>query len=124
VLLISFSWSIDQSSQSDAAQQPALDRSLDRRRREERERDRHVDMAGAAVLAERDFGDAADGAGFDLRKPWPATCDRRDEPRTVVRSDRLAGSLMALFGPDNVAAPLRRWFGPRNNQDGRDAPSC
>ena len=27
----------------------------------ERERDRHVDMARAAVLAERDFGDAADG---------------------------------------------------------------
>jgi hypothetical protein len=29
VLLIPFSWSIDQSSQSDAARQPALDRGLD-----------------------------------------------------------------------------------------------
>jgi hypothetical protein len=52
-------------------------------------------MAGAAVLAERDFGDAADSTGFDLRQPEPTARDRRDKPRTVVRSDRLAGGLVA-----------------------------
>jgi hypothetical protein len=64
-------------------------------------------MAGAAVLAERDFGDAADGTGFDLRQPQPAARDRRDKPRAVVRSDRLADGLMALLGRNEFAAPLR-----------------
>jgi hypothetical protein len=76
-------------------------------------------VAGTAVLAERDFGDAADGTGFDLRQPQPAARDRRDKPRSVVRSDRLAGSLVALLRRNDLAAPLRRWFGSGNNQDGR-----
>jgi hypothetical protein len=67
VLLIPFGGCIDQPGQSDAARQPALDRGLDQGRRKERERDRHVDMARAAVLADMMATTRAFGLGRGAR---------------------------------------------------------
>jgi hypothetical protein len=89
---------------------------------EEGQRDRHVDMAGAAVLAERDFGDAVDGTGFDLRQPLPSTCKqrsatscphRRDFERSFgKRSQQLGFRLVQtdpgrpVLGPDDHDLPI------------------
>jgi hypothetical protein len=82
-------------------------------------------MAGAAVLAERDFGDAADGTGFDLRQPQPAVRDRRDKPRSVVRSDRLAGSSSALVGREVAwSTEQSGWPGMRHRADSRLRCGC
>jgi hypothetical protein len=69
ILPIPFGGCIDQAGEPDATGQPALYCGLDQWRGKERERDRHVDMARAAVLADRDLGDVANGAGLDLREP-------------------------------------------------------
>src|SRR5262249_9129101 len=44
--------------------------------REERQRDRHIDLSNAAFVSCNNVLDAGDGAGNDLVKPTPATRGR------------------------------------------------
>jgi hypothetical protein len=48
---------------------------------EEGERNRHVDLSNAAVLARSNLLDTGDGAGNDLIAPTPAARNRSDERR-------------------------------------------
>ena len=74
--------SIAQASDADAARQPSFDGSLHEYGREERERDRHIDLSNAAFFACSNLLDTGDGAGNDLLKPTPATRDRGNERGT------------------------------------------
>src|SRR5262249_46016296 len=71
--------SIAQASDADAARQSSLDGCPHEFGREERERDRHVDLSNAAFVARSDLLDTGDGAGNDLIKPTSATRNRCDE---------------------------------------------
>jgi hypothetical protein len=66
---------IAEAGNTDASRQSTLDRCLHEIRREERERDRHIDLPDAAFVARSDLIDISDGAGNDLIKPLPAACD-------------------------------------------------
>jgi hypothetical protein len=46
--------------------------------REERERDRHIDLSNAAFIPRSDLLDTGDGAGNHFVKPAPTTRDRCD----------------------------------------------
>src|SRR5437667_11318362 len=59
--------------------QSSFDGGLHEIRREESERDRHIDLSNAASLPRSDLLDTGDGAGNNLIKPTPATRDRCDE---------------------------------------------
>ena len=71
--------SIAQASDADAARQSSFDGCLHEFGREERERDRHIDLSNAAFVPCSDLLDTGDGAGNDLIKPTSATRDRCDE---------------------------------------------
>ena len=86
---------IAETSDADAARQSSLNGSLHEFRREERERDRHVDLADAAFFACSDLIDTGDGAGNDLFKPAPTTRDGCDKCGAGLGADRASG-LVAL----------------------------
>jgi hypothetical protein len=65
--------SITQASDADAARQSSLDGCLHEFGREERERDRQIDLSNAAFVPRGDLFDTGDGAGDDLIKPTSAT---------------------------------------------------
>jgi hypothetical protein len=71
--------SIAETSDTDAPRQSSFDGSLHQFRREESQRDRHIDLSNAAFVARSNLLGTRDGAGNDLIKPMPATCDRCDE---------------------------------------------
>ena len=68
---------IAQASDADTARQPSFDGCLHEFGREERERDRHIDLSNAAFVAGGNLLDT--GASNNLIKPTPAACDRYDE---------------------------------------------
>ena len=70
---------IAETSDADAARQSSLNGSLHEFRREERERDRHIDLSNAAFVARSNLLDTGDSAGNNLIEPMPATRDRCDE---------------------------------------------
>ena len=63
----------------ETAWQATFDRCRDKIWREERERDRHVDLAHAAFLMSRDLLNVGYRARHDLIKPTTASCDRVDQ---------------------------------------------
>src|SRR5271169_1249831 len=67
-----FGGSVAQPLDVDASRQAALDRGTDQVGREEGERDRHVDMADAALLAQSNLLSFSDGTGDDLVQPATA----------------------------------------------------
>ena len=71
--------SIAQASDADAARQSSFDGSLHEVGREERERDRHIDLSNAAFVAGGNLRDTGHGASNNLIKPTPAARDRCDE---------------------------------------------
>ena len=71
--------SIAETSDTDAPRQSSFDGSLHQFRREESQRDRHIDLSNAAFVPRSNLLDTGDGAGNDLIKPTSATRDRCDE---------------------------------------------
>ena len=63
----------------EAAWQVTFDRCPDQIRREERKRDRHIDLAHAAFLPRCDPLNVGYRARHDLIKPTTASCDRVDQ---------------------------------------------
>jgi len=72
-------WRIAKSLDAETAWQATFDRRPDQIWREERERDRHVDLAHAAFLTSRDLLNVGYRARLDLIKPTTASCDRVDQ---------------------------------------------
>src|SRR5436309_1529997 len=68
--------SIAQASDADAARQSPFDGSLHEVRREERERDGHIDLSNAAFVAGGNLLDTGHGASNNLIKPTSAARDR------------------------------------------------
>src|SRR5258707_7502282 len=64
--------SIAQASDADPARQSSFDGSLHELGREERERDRHIDLSNAAFVAGSNLLDTGHGASNNLIKPPPA----------------------------------------------------
>jgi hypothetical protein len=79
---------IAQASNANAVRQSSFDGGLDEIGREERERDRHIDLSNAAFLARINLLDTGDGAGNNLIKPTPTTCDRCNERHAGLGADR------------------------------------
>jgi hypothetical protein len=79
---------IEEAGDTDSAWQPTIDSGLDEARREEGERDRHLDVSLAAGLP---FGDGFDGRGTDLDfgQPLPSPCDCADELDPDIGADRV-----------------------------------
>ena len=67
---------IAETTDANAARQSSFDGSVHEFGREERERDRHIDLSNAAFVSCSNLLDAGDGAGNDLIKPTPATRGR------------------------------------------------
>ena len=80
-----FGGSVAQPLDVDASRQAALDRGSDQVGREEGERDRHVDMADAALLAQSNLLSFSDGAGDDLVQPATAFRDGSDQTVPAFR---------------------------------------
>jgi hypothetical protein len=78
---------VEHAGDADPMWQAAIDGGLDEARREEGERDRHVDVTLAAGLPCRDAVDCY-GAGLDLGQPLPSACNGGDELRLGVGADR------------------------------------
>jgi hypothetical protein len=77
--------------------QPPFDRSLDETGCEEGKRDRHVDVALAALLTRRDLSHIGDFARYDLVEPAVPSRDRTDETGAALNpgwSHLIAGNAM------------------------------
>src|SRR6202795_4080060 len=100
--------SIAQTSDADAARQSSLDGSLHEFRREERERDRHIDLSNAAFFACRDLLDAGDSANNDIFKPATTAGDGCDKWGAGLSANR--PTVVWRYGSwhDNIASPLHR----------------
>jgi hypothetical protein len=85
-----------------------FDGSLHQFRREERERDRHIDLSNAAFVACSNLLDAGDGAGNDLTKPTPATRDRCDERGAGLCANGSTVVKRHRSWRDDLALPLHR----------------
>jgi hypothetical protein len=77
---------VEQAGDADAVRQPTLDSGCDEARGQERQRDRHVDVAPAAGLPCRDGVDCR-GSGLDLGQPLPPARDGGDELGPSVGPD-------------------------------------
>ena len=84
----------------------SLNGSLHELRREERERDRHIDLADAAFFPRSDLIHTGDGAGNDFFKPAPTARDGCDKCGAGLGADR-ATVLWRLGGRhDDLASPF------------------
>jgi hypothetical protein len=72
-------WRVAQPFDAESPWQPPFDRSLDETGCEEGKRDRHVDVALAALLTCRDLSHIGDFARYDLVEPAVPSRDRIDE---------------------------------------------
>jgi hypothetical protein len=70
---------VTQTGYADAARQSPFYGSLHQLGRQESQRDRHIDLSNAALVACSNLGDTGDGPGHDLIKPTPATRDGGNE---------------------------------------------
>ena len=93
---------VEQAGDADSMWQSAFDGGLDEARRQEGERDRHIDVALAAGLPCRDAVDCR-GADFDLGQPLPSARNRGDELRPGVGADRKDLCSRPVFGSNDVA---------------------
>jgi hypothetical protein len=107
---------VEQAGDADPVWQSAFDGGFDEARREEGQRDRHIDVALAAGLPR---GDAVDccGAGLDLGQPLPSARDGGDELDPGVGADRKNLCSRRAFGSDDVAMPPMRGLAPRHGED-------
>ena len=81
-----------------------IDGRLDEVGREERERDRHVDLPHAAALT---FGDAfgiRSGIGHEFVEPAAPPCNRCDQERAVLGTDGAGFLRRSGFGQENFTA--------------------
>ena len=100
----------------DASRQPTLDSSADQLGSKEGERDGHVDMTDAALLAQRNLLSAGDGSGDDFIQPAPASRGGADETEPSfrpLRSDLLSRGTM---GQQDLPESLGRRLLPGNGQ--------
>jgi hypothetical protein len=74
-LVCPFGWRIAEPFDADAARQTAFHGCLDEIGGEKGERDRHVDLPDAALLADADFLDGGDSTGDDIVEPLAAFGD-------------------------------------------------
>ena len=98
--------SIAETSDADAARQSSLNGSLHEFGSEERERDRHIDLSNAALVACSNLLDTFDGASNDLIKPTPATRDGCDKCDAGLGADRPI--VLSRLGSrhDDLASPF------------------
>src|SRR5258708_31181534 len=87
--------------------------------REKGERDRHVDLADAALFACGDLLDIGHGAGNDFVEPAPGAGDGRDERGAGLRADGAGILRRSGFWHDDLTPPLRWCLSPGNNMENR-----
>jgi len=109
--------SIAQASNADAARQSSFDGCLDEFGREERERDRHIDLSDAAFVPRSDLLDSGDGAGNDLIKPTSATRDRCDERGASLGANGSKIVWRRRYRHDDLAPSLHRRLFPWDAQN-------
>src|SRR6266481_1474841 len=97
--------SIAQASDADAARQSSFDGSLHELGREERERDRDIDLSNAPFVAGSNLLDAGHGASNNLIKPPPAARDRCDEYGAGLGANRSTVVRRNGSRHDNIASP-------------------
>src|SRR5258706_4826206 len=97
--------SIAQASDADAARQSSFDGGLHEVGREERERDRHIDLSNAAFVTRSNLLDTGHGASNNLIKPPPAARDRCDEYGAGLGANRSTVVRRNGSRHDNIASP-------------------
>src|SRR5260370_5278640 len=109
--------SIAQASDADAARQSSFDSRLHEVGREERERDRHIDLSNAAFVAGGNLLDTGHGGSNNLIKPTPAACDRCDECGAGLGANR--STVVRRHGSrhDDIASPFHWRLLPWDAQD-------
>ena len=112
-----FGRSIAQTSDADAARQSSLDGGLHEFRREECERDRHIDLSNAAFFARSDLIDTDDRASNDLIKPATTARDRCNKCGAGFGADR--STILGRHGSwhDDFASPFHWRLLPWNAQN-------
>src|SRR5260370_19267647 len=108
--------SIAEASDGDAARQSSFDGSLHELGREERERDRHIDLSNAAFVAGSDLLDTH-GASNNLIKPTPAARDRCDECDAGLGANRSTVVRRNGSRDDDIASPFHWRLLPWDAQD-------
>jgi len=109
--------SIAEASDADAARQSSLDGRLHEVGREERERDRHIDLSNAAFVAGGNLLDTGHGASNNLIKPTPAARDRCDECGAGLGANRPTVVRQHGSRHDDIAAPFHWRLLPWDAQD-------
>src|SRR5438067_2332258 len=109
--------SIAQASDADAARQSSFDGSLHELGREERERDRHIDLSNAAFVAGSNLLDTGHGASNNLIKPTPAARDRCDECGAGLGANRSTVVRRHESRHDDIASPFHWRLLPWDTQD-------
>ena len=108
--------SIAETSYADTPGQPSFDGRLHQPRCEERQRNRHIDLANAALFTRSNLLDT-DGTGNDLKKPTPAARDRCDKCGARLSADRASVLWRCRLGHDDFAPPFCRWFLPGHTEN-------
>src|SRR5215471_147658 len=109
--------SIAQTSDPDAARQPSLDGCLHEFGRQERKRDRHIDLSNAAFVPRSDLLDTGDGAADDLIKPTSATRDRCNERRAGLGANGSKIVWRHRYRCDDLVPSLHRGLFPWDAQN-------
>ena len=109
--------SIAEASDADPARQSSFDGSLHEVGREERERDRHIDLSNAAFVAGSNLLDTGHSASNNLIKPTPAARDRCDECGAGLGANR--STVVRRHGSrhDEIASPFHWRLLPWDAQD-------
>src|SRR5258708_26527980 len=84
--------------------------------REERERDRHIDLSNAAFVTRSNLLDTGHGASNNLIKPTPATGDRCDECGAGLGANGSTVVRRHASRHDDIASPLHWRLLPRDAQ--------
>src|SRR5207249_12020479 len=104
--------SIAEASDADAARQSSFDGSLHEVGREERERDRHIDLSNAAVVADSNLLDTGHGASNNLIKPTPAARDRCNKRGAGLGANGSKILWRDRYRRDDLAPSLHRHLFP------------
>ena len=97
--------SIAETSDADTPGQSSFDGRLHQPRCEERQRNRHIDLANATLFTRSNLLDT-DGTGNDLIKPTTAACDRCDKRGAGLSADRASVPGRCRLGHDDLAPPF------------------
>ena len=92
--------------------QAPLDCSLDKARGQEGQRDRHVDLAYAALFARGNGFDSHAGVGDDFVQPASASGNRGDEKGAVLGADWADSPRRRRFRWQNLSASCRWGLAP------------